>query len=239
MPNSCPCKRPAVERAGALLSRVETCEQVEERRLASAVGADERGDRVPLRLEVVHVDGYKAAEAIASRRRQSRMGSGFGAPGTDSTPSKRFDLAIERDLPLVTQDSLWSEHDEQDQTEAHRSERDRLHLGGREVRQHERRELLDERRRSPRTDAVPRMGPNTVAAPPSSSMVQIQNVVVRPIESGEMALPCAHTMPASALITPPITSACILKPVDVLAERPHGVFVFADARAARDPTGSC
>ena len=52
----------AIKRAVTLLCHVESGEQVEEGGLTGTVGADERRDRVPLRLEVVDVNGNEAAE---------------------------------------------------------------------------------------------------------------------------------------------------------------------------------
>ena len=56
-------ERLAVERPRAAVGLVEAAQQVEQRRLAGAVGADERGDGAARDLEVLDVDGGEAAEA--------------------------------------------------------------------------------------------------------------------------------------------------------------------------------
>ena len=81
-------RRLAVERDHAGVGLVEPGEQVEQRGLAGAVGADQGGDRAALHLQAVDVDGTDAAERAASRRSAARIGSGLATPGTGSTPSK-------------------------------------------------------------------------------------------------------------------------------------------------------
>ena len=62
--------RLAVERPVAGVGLVEPGQQVEERRLAGAVGADQGRDRSALDLDVVDVDGGDAAEVCGARRRR-------------------------------------------------------------------------------------------------------------------------------------------------------------------------
>ena len=70
----------AVEGPVAAVRLVEPGEQVEERGLAGAVGADEGGDRAALHLEVVDVDGRQAAEArLTAVDDEDRVG--LGRPG--------------------------------------------------------------------------------------------------------------------------------------------------------------
>src|SRR4029078_10711347 len=62
-----------------------------------------------------------------------RMESGLGTPGLDSTFLKDGISTIDRDLPLVAEDALWSEDDETDQAQAEDGEGERLNLGLLEV----------------------------------------------------------------------------------------------------------
>ena len=82
-PTSCPSKRPR-----PAVGLVEPGEQVEERRLAGAVGADQRGDLVALDLDVVDVDGGEAAEAAPHAvGDEDRVGLGDAGHGARSSPS--------------------------------------------------------------------------------------------------------------------------------------------------------
>src|SRR6187551_2276161 len=96
----------------------------------------------------------------------------------------------------------------------------------------------------------PKTGPNTVAAPPSKRMVQIQKVVVRLMESGCTDAPSDQMMPAKAPMTPPMTSACILYQYTLLPRartassssrmplrtRPHGDFDNRQNMSAKSAT---
>ena len=93
--------------------------------LPAPFGPDQRGDRAPLDLEVVDVDGDEAAEAARARRR--RRGSGRAWPrrarrrrrrGTRGEPCSGSAPDIDRQLPLVAEDALRSEDHQQHQPDA-------------------------------------------------------------------------------------------------------------------------
>src|SRR6187431_1852177 len=77
------------------------------------------------------------------------MGSGFAEPGFASTVANEGISTIDRDLPFVSEDALWSEHDQQDQSKANEGEGEGLHLGALKVRQHERTKLLQQNKQRP------------------------------------------------------------------------------------------
>ena len=77
--------RLAVERPVPGVGLVEPGHQVEERRLAGAVGADQGGDRAALDLDPVDVDGGDAAEVAAhAGRREDRVGLVGAGLGDDT-----------------------------------------------------------------------------------------------------------------------------------------------------------
>ena len=87
--------RPALEGPRAGVGLVEAGEQVEERRLAGAVGPDQRGDRAALHLEVVDVDGDEAAEAARDPvDHEDRVGLGHPGAGPDADGRGRAAAAV-------------------------------------------------------------------------------------------------------------------------------------------------
>ena len=74
----------AVERPAAAVGLVEAGEQVEQRRLAGAVGSDQRRDLAPLDLDVIDVDRHQPAEpAPHAVGDEDRVGLGDAGDGLD------------------------------------------------------------------------------------------------------------------------------------------------------------
>ena len=118
----------------ALVGLVEAGEQVEQRRLARAVRADERGDRTPLDLEVLDVDGDQTAELPADLvGDEDRVGLGHAGRELDALePSRgRCGLAsavTDRHLPAIAEDALWSEDHQEHERDTDEDQPDRSDL---------------------------------------------------------------------------------------------------------------